>query len=159
MPSHLASGPGSGCQPDLNCLSILSQLNTDWDRGQGSHSGNRGKGGPGGVDEAELAFLELLARLSCCVLLSTLSQTHAGLLPLCWPSTAWFQWPVYHFVEPHPLPTAMFLQKELVCSPLVGIQGDLFVRTLSGALRTLKYQCRSFCFQPVSQASRNALHD
>lgn len=66
------------------------------------------------------------------------SHRHTGLLQCCLPPTIWSLWPVCHLPGLHPLPTAMFLQKELVCSPLVGIQGDLFVRIWRGAQELLR---------------------
>lgn len=64
------------------------------------------------------------------------AHRHTGPLQHCLPPTIWSWWLVCHLVSSHPLPTAMLLQKELGCSPLVGIQGDLFVRIWRDARRT-----------------------
>lgn len=102
--------------------------------------------GPGWVDEVELAFLELSRRFSCCVSLLTLSQTHR---------TAPARPATHRLVSvvclssrgsPSSLPTAMFLQKELGCCPLVGMQGGLFVRIWRDAERTIKDKCAASCF-------------
>lgn len=136
--------PGSGCELTPATLST----GHCWPRG--SHSGICGKGiwkarililrlsSTGGVDWGELAFLELSRRFSCCVSLLTPSQTD-GTAPAL-PATFTGSWPVCPVVGLHPLPTAMFLQKELGCSPLVGIDGDLSVWVWSDAERTLKGQ-------------------
>lgn len=102
-------------------------------------------GSPGWVDEAELAFLELSRRFSCCVSLLTLSQTH----------TAAPAPPATHRLvsvaclssrgSPSSLPTAMFLQTEPGCSPLVGMQGDLLVRLWRDAKRTTKDKWAASC--------------
>lgn len=74
------------------------------------------------------------------------SHRHTGPLQHCLPPTVWSRWPVCHFVSPPALSTAMFLQKELGCSPLVGIQGNLFVRICGDAKRTLLDNCAVSCF-------------
>lgn len=74
------------------------------------------------------------------------SHRHTGLLRHCLPPAIWSRWPACHSAGPLPLPTAMCLHQELGCSPLVGIQGDLFVRIWRGAQRTIKDKCAVSCF-------------
>lgn len=74
------------------------------------------------------------------------SHRHTGLLRHCLPPAIWSRWPACHSAGPLPLPTAMCLQQELGCSPLVGIQGDLFVRIWRGAQRTIEDKCAVSCF-------------
>lgn len=166
VPSHRASCQGSGSYPDLSCLFILFQLSTDQARGQGSHSGGHGKGswflqlrqpwrsGWGGAGLPGIVGPIFLLYFTVDSLTDTHTLTQDRSSSACHTPPGLSGLSII-FVEAYPLPTAMLLQQELECSPLVGIQGGLFVRTLSGALRALN----RFCLQPAYQASRNGSHD
>lgn len=137
----------------------LVQMSTEWARAQGSHDGVRGKGSL--KSQREFWFFNSASLAgwmrwswpswNCRVDFPVVfhcwrSHRHTGPLRHCLPPTIWSRWPVCHFVGPPPLPTAMFLQKELGCSPLVGIQGNLFVRICGDAKRTLLDNCAVSCF-------------
>lgn len=141
--------------PDLRCPFIWWQLSPRGgeDVGRPPRVGPQAPGRPGEsepqlaagwVDEAELAFLELSRRFSCCVSVLTRSQT-----PRPAPARPATHRPVpvarlSSRGAPSSLPPAMCLHREPGCSPLVGMPGDLCVG-LGDAENTLGDKCAASC--------------